>query len=129
MLVKVLPTELDVGVKDRSITQPRIILITRSNGGIFGASVPYDRTLTYPLRFNTWGTREIRTHAQALYKRNVQSEIRNCTIPTTPNVKLLPTGLVRLTNRLPNLSLRALSPPGTDRIYESISHQHAVPIF
>ena len=30
MLVKVLPTELDVGVKDRSITQPRIILITRS---------------------------------------------------------------------------------------------------
>ena len=43
--VKVLPTELYlVGVKDRSITQPRVILKTLSpplNGGVFGASEPY----------------------------------------------------------------------------------------
>ena len=35
----------------------------------------------------------------------------------------------RLTDQLPNLSLVTLSPPGTDRIYGSTCHQHAVPIF
>ena len=71
--VKVLPAELYIGVKYRSITQPRVVLITLSpplNGGIFGAPEPYtyDRTLTYPLRFITWGTREtcfLGVHAQA----------------------------------------------------------------
>ena len=53
-----------IGVNDRSATLPRVILITLSpplNGGVFGASEPYTyvRTLTYPLRFITWGTREM----------------------------------------------------------------------
>ena len=86
MMVKVLPTELYVGVKDRSITQPRVILITLClplNGVIFEASEPYTsiRTLTYPLRFITWGTREIDVFffvctRKRFFKRNVRSEVR-----------------------------------------------------
>ena len=44
---------LATGVKDRSITQPRVILIRPPpplNGGIFGASEPYT-SVRWPTRF------------------------------------------------------------------------------
>ena len=48
-----------VGVKDRSITQPRVILIAPSpplNGGVFGASGSYT-SVRWPVRF-VWLPRE-----------------------------------------------------------------------
>ena len=47
---------------------------------IFGVGTVYGCTLTYPIRFNTWGTREIcvfrdRTRKR-FYNRNVRSQIR-----------------------------------------------------
>ena len=49
-----LPTELSgISVKDRAITQPKVILIIPSppsNVGIFGASVPYTN-VRWPTRF------------------------------------------------------------------------------
>ena len=79
--VRVLPTELPAtGVKYRSITQPRVSLITFSppwNGGIFetyrltGLRIVYGRTCLPKLRSKSWGPRETcfklynKTHAHA----------------------------------------------------------------
>ena len=63
---KALPTELYlVGVKNRSISQPRVILVTlypplSEHRDLWGVGSVHGRTLTDPLRFNTWGTREVR---------------------------------------------------------------------
>ena len=58
----------------------------------------YGRTLAGPLRFNAWGTREIYVFRDArasarFYKRKVRGEIRTRVLPSTPNVKVLPTEL------------------------------------
>ena len=53
----------------------------------------YGRMLTYPLRFNTWGTREIvGTHARAfLKKRNVPREFGTRILDYVKNARRLPT--------------------------------------
>ena len=52
-----------IGVKDRSIIEPRVILKTLSppsrRRDLWGAGTVYGRALIYPLRFIAWGTREI----------------------------------------------------------------------
>ena len=78
-------------IKCRSNTQPRAILMTLYSppldGGIFwGVGTVCGRTLTYPLRFNTWGTREIdvrvqgRTRVGFYEKKMFRSEIRACVL-------------------------------------------------
>ena len=61
-----------VGVTHGSIAQPGVILITlfppSDRRDLWGVGTVYVCTLTYPLRFMTWGTRGdvfLGTHAQA----------------------------------------------------------------
>ena len=88
-----------MGVKDQSITQPRVILITLSpllNGGIFGASEPHSiRPYTdLPASFQYLGNQGdvfFRcARARVSVKETFGFEPVTC---TTSNVKVLPTEL------------------------------------
>ena len=65
--------------------------------GLWGVGTVYGRTLTYPLRFDTWGTREINVSlrtARASASRKETVEVRFEPVSsTTSNVKVLPTEL------------------------------------
>ena len=99
--VKVFPTEL-YEVKDRSIAQPRVILVTLFpplNGGIFGASEPYT-SARWPTRFVSLPGepgrrvvfRDVPASASASNKETLEVRFEPV-IWTTSNVKVLPTEL------------------------------------